>query len=122
MSDQLPLAEVPESTWLRALAHALDPDAEPGDDALAPDDDPVSGAVDDDQPGDDGDDDDDPDDASLGAGADDGADDDGADDDGAAFAGADDDGPHVWDTDDWSPADDAIDPDDLGRVGDDGLG
>ena len=39
MSDELPIAQVPESTWLRVLAHALDPDAEAGGESLVPQDD-----------------------------------------------------------------------------------
>ena len=39
MSDELPIAQVPESTWLRVLAHALDPDTEAGDESLVPSDD-----------------------------------------------------------------------------------
>ena len=34
MSDHLPIAPVPESTWLRALAHALDPEAETSEESL----------------------------------------------------------------------------------------
>ena len=39
MSDSFPVVEVPESTGLRALAHALDPDAEVSGDDLVPTDD-----------------------------------------------------------------------------------
>ncbi|MFT4188701.1 MAG: hypothetical protein QM621_08980 [Aeromicrobium sp.] len=38
MSDPMPVAAVPESVWLRAMAQALDPDAEPADEALVPED------------------------------------------------------------------------------------
>ncbi|MCK5892169.1 hypothetical protein [Aeromicrobium sp.] len=61
MSDHLPIAPVPESTWLRALAHALDPEAETSEESLVPDDDPVGDAADAIDAGDDLDDDDDAD-------------------------------------------------------------
>lgn len=88
MSDHLPIVEVPESTWLRALAHALDPEAETSDESLAPDDDPVAASTDELDADDGGDDD-----------ADDAADDD--------EVTLDDSDVNVWDTGDtWSPADD----------------
>lgn len=101
MSDHLPIVEVPESTWLRALAHALDPEADSPDDSLAPDDDPVPGSSDELDVGDDSDDD-----------HDDDRDDDDVDDDvDGASPVADDADAALWDTDDsWSPADDADDP------------
>ncbi len=59
MSESLPVVEVPESVWLRALAHALDADteAEPETDDLVPADDEAAGAtfVDDDSSDDDSD-------------------------------------------------------------------
>lgn len=94
MSDHLPIVEVPESTWLRALAHALDPEADSPDESLAPDDDPVAGSSEALDVGDDSDDD----------GTDDAAD----DADGDTSLVADDADPAVWDTDDsWSPSEDA---------------
>ena len=79
MSEQLPVVEVPESTWLRALAHALDPEAEPaGDDLLADDDDlPVAAdaSTADTDDDDDDDSDDGRDDGGESAGADDNVDD-----------------------------------------------
>ncbi len=100
MADHLPIVEVPESTWLRALAHALDPEAETPDESLAPDDDPVAASSDELDIGDDGDDGDD-DDASV---------------------VVDDSDADVWDSGDtWSPADDLSDaPDHLHH--DDGIG
>ncbi len=110
MSDHLPIAEVPESTWLRALAHALDPDAEASEDGLVPEDEPVGGVPDelaDDADGDDGDD---------------------GDGDGAAEDDADDpfaDGSLWDDQDDWSPSDaghDAGDGSAAHDPSDDGIG
>lgn len=43
MSDELPIIQVPESTWLRVLAHALDPEAEGSDTSLVPQDDDPQG-------------------------------------------------------------------------------
>lgn len=99
MSDHLPIVEVPESTWLRALAHALDPETDTPAESLAPDDDPVAASTDE-------------------LDADDGADDD--DDD--ASTTLDDSDLDVWDSGDtWSPADDVDDaPDHLHH--DDGIG
>ncbi len=104
MSDHLPIVEVPESTWLRALAHALDPEAETPDESLAPDDDPVAASSDELVDTDDSDDDDD---------------DDSADD---ASVPVDDTDLHVWDSGDtWSPDHDVADaPDHLHH--DDGIG
>ena len=107
MSDHLPIVEVPESTWLRALAHALDPGAEVPDESLVPDDDPVAASSD-----------------ELDIGDDD-ADDEGADDaDDDASAALDDTDVNVWDTDDtWSPGHEDADTgthDDLHH--DDGIG
>ena len=91
MSDHLPIVEVPESTWLRALAHALDPEADSPDESLAPDDDPVAGSSDELDVADDSDDSDDGD-----AG------------DADTSLVADDADPAVWDADDsWSPSEDA---------------
>ncbi|MEG9227050.1 hypothetical protein [Aeromicrobium sp. Sec7.5] len=91
MSDHLPIVEVPESTWLRALAHALDPDAESSDESLVPEDEPVAAAADE-------------------LDSDDGADDDDdASDDDASLTPGDSD-PDVWDSgDSWSPSDDVDD-------------
>lgn len=110
MSDHLPIVEVPESTWLRALAHALDPEADSPDESLAPDDDPVAGSSDELDVGDGSDDFDDSHDGDAG--------------DGDTSLGADDVEPAVWDTDDsWSPSGDVAggDPHD-GPLHDDGIG
>ncbi len=104
MADHLPIVEVPESTWLRALAHALDPEAETPDESLAPDDDPVAASSDE-------------------LDADDGANDDDEDVDGDDTSiTLDDSDLNLWDSGDtWSPADDGADAPDHGHH-DDGIG
>jgi len=109
MSDHLPIAEVPESTWLRALAHALDPDAEASEDGLVPEDEPVGDLLDELADADDGD------------GDDDGADDDSTDPGDDPFADG-----SLWDDqDDWSSNDaghDAGDGSAAHDPSDDGIG